>query len=407
MNQNPPVGGGGSGRPIGSAAPSGHAAHDHGSVLDPDAIRDYCPVLDYGPAPDTDAARDYAVLGQPAAPVPGAATAPDPAAPGPAAGPVSAATYWRRRLAALAAGFVVLAVVAWAVNGSLGGGRAPGNAGRHGGTPSAGPAAHRHARGGKAGERPGTRGRRANGPQSLPQAGHGQPRARSLNASGAPGAGASPGAGSSAGADGAPGADSVQQDSVLRGHSGAQSPPADAEALAEPPSLQSLHPGTPGARPAAGGQRAVAQAPRPAAPVQPARATACGRGDVVLTLLSPRSWYQPQQRPLFGIDAVSTGSRPCLFNIGARYATVVVSAGRARIWGSSDCVRGSGSQMVMLTRGVPAVRWVTWDLRASTPGCRTPGPAASQGAYTAIAFDGLLSSRTMVLIVGSQGMAVP
>jgi hypothetical protein len=134
---------------------------------------------------------------------------------------------------------------------------------------------------------------------------------------------------------------------------------------------------------------------------------ACGRGDVVLSLVSPRSWYEQGRWPLFGVDAVSTGGRPCRFNMGSRYATVVVTSGRTRIWGSSDCVRGEGSQTVVLHRGVPAVRWIYWDRATSVPGCRNLGRPVHQGAYTAIAFDGQLSSQVLVFLLGHPGSFLP
>jgi hypothetical protein len=155
--------------------------------------------------------------------------------------------------------------------------------------------------------------------------------------------------------------------------------------------------------------RPVARAPQPRAM---ARATgphvpACGRGDVVLSLVSPRYWYQRGRWPLFGVDAVSTTARPCRFNMGSRFATVVVTSGRTRIWGSADCARGTGSQSVVLSRGVPAVRWIYWDRATSAPGCRPPHLPVHQGAYTAIAFDGQLSSQELVFILDRPGTSLP
>jgi hypothetical protein len=142
--------------------------------------------------------------------------------------------------------------------------------------------------------------------------------------------------------------------------------------------------------------QATAPPPRPARP----QMASCGRGDVVLTLVSPRYSYAPGAQPLFGVEAVSTGARACRFDMGSRVATVVVTSGRTRIWGSADCARGNGSREAVLTRGVPAVRWVTWDLRTSAPGCRPKGRLVRQGAYAAIAFDGLLTSTIIVFEAG-------
>jgi len=134
---------------------------------------------------------------------------------------------------------------------------------------------------------------------------------------------------------------------------------------------------------------------------------ACARGDVVLSLISPRYWYERGRWPLLGVDAVSTGDRPCRFDMGSRSATVVVTSGRNRIWGSADCVHGTGSQVVVLHRGVPAVRWIYWDRATSVPGCQRPGRAVREGAYTAIAFDGQLSSQVMVFLLGRPDTFLP
>jgi hypothetical protein len=107
------------------------------------------------------------------------------------------------------------------------------------------------------------------------------------------------------------------------------------------------------------------------------------------------------------VDAVSTAGRPCRFNMGSRFATVVVTSGRARIWGSADCTHGTGSQSVVLNRGVPAVRWIYWDRATSSPGCRPPPLPARPGAYTAVAFDGQLSSQALVFILGRPGNSLP
>jgi hypothetical protein len=453
------------GTPAGAAV--GPVVPGPAPALDLDAVSDYVPApddglaMDYGPVPDNDAARDYAkALGydappapapepapalhlapaprlaavhlapaQPQDPVPGpdAAVTPDSAqapgppapaaqahapataarvpptsapgppapahvpaaadhvppagdvwAPGQVAGPVSPATYWRRRLVALVAGIVALTLLVWVVSGVL---KGTGRAAGHGGKPSAGPsaahgrpgAAHGHTRGSSTGQRRAGRSghtARGNAPGALPEPPAG--RARTITA--------------------------------MAGHraSGSLSGVSDVLTMAgarqERGSAASGTPHRPVAR--APEHRAVTRPPGPHVP-------ACGRGDVVLSLVSPRYWYQRGRWPLFGVDAVSTASGPCRFNMGSRHATVVVSSGRARVWGSADCAHGTGSQSVVLSRGVPAVRWIYWDRAISSPGCPPPHLPVGQGAYTAIAFDGQLSSQVLVFILGRPGTSPP
>jgi hypothetical protein len=394
--------------PIGgsAAATGGPAVPGPAAALDLGAVSDYVPALDdglaldYGPMPDNEAARDYgkaidcavppelSCASESAAPAPGPGLATpgqvppaeDLWAPGLAAAQVSPATYWRRRLAALAVGIAVLTVLVWAVSGMFQG---TGQATGHGVQPSAGPGAGRGRPDAAHGHKGGNRSVRHNtshsgrgghpaqrSAQSLPEPAAGRARTVSTLA-GHPAAGA------------LSGVSDVLTMAGTRQQKGSAAPRAPHQPAARAPE----HP-------------AMVRAPGPRVP-------ACGRGDVVLSLSSPRYWYQRGRWPLFGVAAVSTAARPCRFNMGSRLATVVVASGRTRIWGSADCVHGSGSQSVVLSRGVPAVRWIYWDRATSSPGCRPPHLPVRQGAYTAIAFDGQLSSQVLVIILGRPGTSLP
>ncbi|HEY2578161.1 MAG TPA: hypothetical protein VGI74_17805 [Streptosporangiaceae bacterium] len=121
----------------------------------------------------------------------------------------------------------------------------------------------------------------------------------------------------------------------------------------------------------------------------------CPAGDVVISM-SAGSSYAGAARPEFGINVVSTDSRACAFNVGPRYLTVTVKSGGVREWGSGDCVRGGGTQVVNLNRGVPIHRAITWDRWLSAPGCHLRGGTAQPGTYTAIATDAGPHSQTLV-----------
>jgi hypothetical protein len=337
------------------------------------------PVTSATPAPTLEIPAPAPETPAPGPAAPAHAPAPeDPWALDPGPAQVSPGTYWRRRLVALVAGIALLTLLVWAVSGVLQG-TGPGT--RQGGKPSTGPgAAHGRqgvTRGHKGGSRSGHRNAghtghaaRRNAPKALPVPATG--RAATISAT----------AGHSA--------------------SGALAGVSDVLTMAgarqRRGSAASRTPHRP--QPRAPVHRAMARATGPQVP-------ACGRGDVVLSLVSPRYWYERGRWPLFGVDAVSTAARPCRFNMGSRFATVVVTSGRTRIWGSADCARGTGSQSVVLNRGVPAVRWIYWDRATSAPGCRPPHLPVRQDPYTAIAFDGQLSSQALVFILGRPGSSLP
>ena len=124
----------------------------------------------------------------------------------------------------------------------------------------------------------------------------------------------------------------------------------------------------------------------------------CPSSDVVVSLAAKQT-YSATAHPRFTVTVVSTAGRRCAFNIGPRYLALVVSSGNARVWGSADCVHGSGTQVAMLRRGVPVQQKITWNRTLSSPGCHPPHPAAQPGTYRVKASDAGLHSRTLVFVL--------
>src|SRR5262249_22920520 len=158
-------------------------------------------------------------------------------------------------------------------------------------------------------------------------------------------------------------------------------------ASTRPESVPSRHPGP---------------APSPAS----GKALACAPGAVTLRLSSPQYWYQAGKMPSFTVHAVSHQERPCRFNMGTRFVSVVI-ASSGRVWSSADCVSGSGSNMVVLVRGTPAVLRVSWDRMTSSPGCGGSGHAATPGEYEVTAVAGRLRSKTVNVVLGAPGASGP
>ena len=155
------------------------------------------------------------------------------------------------------------------------------------------------------------------------------------------------------------------------------------------------------ARPSAA-PRGARTAPSP----RPGRQT-CASGAVLLTLRSARHRYRPGEQVTFVVGAVSTSSRPCRLDLGSRFTSVVVASGGTPLWDSSSCLRGTGSRVVTLKRGAPAVLRITWDRRTPLSGCPGQGTAAEAGTYTAAAFNGQLRSQATTFVLSGQGAARP
>jgi hypothetical protein len=255
---------------------------------------------------------------------------------------VSAATYWRRRGVALAATLAVLTLVTWAVNGVLAGGRPTGQAAASSGGISGSALGH-------------SRGRtshRSPGPDASRAAAHGPARAP-------------------------------------RGHKGTLA--GETVDLGSEPSAKP-HP-------------SVSPSQVSTAPAPGSGRSACALGAMVLTIHSDRYRYGAGRPAGFVVDAVSTASQPCGFNLGARFISVVVDSAGTPMWDSASCIHGTGSQLVTLRRGVPASLRVTWDRRTSLSGCSGQGSAIPAGRYTVAAFDAQLHSQPVTFVLTGRAAA--
>jgi len=249
-------------------------------------------------------------------------------------------TYWRRRFVALAVGLGILSMIAWAFSGTLGASGA-------GGSTTAGGADASHGHTGRA-------------------------------------AAGSGGSGSAA-------------------HAGAR-PSASASATAQPsasvtPSVQ------PAVSPAAGAQAPNgSDAPGQLAAFAPQRATHpardCKVGNIVISLVVAQDSYGKGQTSEFDVDVVSTGTRTCGFNVGARRLSVVVRAHGKQLWASADCAAGRTKLTTDLARGVPVIVPVFWNRQTSAGACQGDGRPAPAGSYTASASDGGAASNPVRFTLG-------
>jgi hypothetical protein len=252
---------------------------------------------------------------------------------------LGAMTYWRRRFIALAVGLGILSLIAWAFSGTLGASQA-------GGSTAVGGA----------------------------RASHGH-SARTAAGSGGSGGAFRP----------------------------ATQPQATASATASPTARPSAS-AQPSASPATG---ALAQAGHPPAQLAafaprraPHPARACSPGDVVLSLFVDQDSYGQGQLPEFDVNVVSTATRTCGFNVGAKHLSLVVRAHGKRVWASVKCAAGHGTLTTNLARGVPVIVPVSWNRQTSALACQGTGQQAPAGRYTASASDGGVASNPVRFTIG-------
>jgi hypothetical protein len=128
---------------------------------------------------------------------------------------------------------------------------------------------------------------------------------------------------------------------------------------------------------------------------------------VTLTVTSSQGWYQPGSTPRFTVHAMSTESQPCRFDMGPRFVAVVIdSIGGRSIWSSADCVTGSGSDPVILASGTHAALRVSWDRKASSPGCGA-GYLVRPGEYRVAAVASAERSKNVNFVLGAKGASGP
>jgi hypothetical protein len=113
---------------------------------------------------------------------------------------------------------------------------------------------------------------------------------------------------------------------------------------------------------------------------------------IVLSLFTSKSSYRAGQYPVFEVDAVSTASRGCTFNLGPAKLHVLVSSSGRVIWDSADCTRGRPNKVAELRRGVPVQESLSWNRTISLPGCVTVASSARPGTYQVQARDASAAS---------------
>jgi hypothetical protein len=126
----------------------------------------------------------------------------------------------------------------------------------------------------------------------------------------------------------------------------------------------------------------------------------CSWHSIVISVSATQVSFTAGQRPNFSLSVVSTQPTDCSFNVGPRHLALVIKEGPAKLWSSADCVRGTGSLVTALRRGVPTDVAIGWNEKTSTPGCGGPARSVPAGTYTAYAVDGSLVSAPVTFRLG-------
>ncbi|MFP5019438.1 hypothetical protein [Pseudonocardia phyllosphaerae] len=280
-------------------------------------------------------------------------------------GPLSASTYWRRRVAAIGAAVLVLVVLV-----ALGSALLPGSSDE-----PTDPVA-------RAGQAP-------NAPAPDAPA----PKAPAPNAPGRPGA-----------APAAPNAPAPAPNPLPGTAPGA--PPGVAVA---PPA----GPATPNAGPADGNRSADERVrpddtPRPSVavpagePSPPTGPVPCTDRMLDVRAETGRPSYPAGGHPELRLVVTNVSGQACVRDLDGAEQEIVVRSGGGdrRLWSSNDCVNPASEDLRTLVPGQPAAFTVTWSGRTSQPGCAAARQRVPAGAYRVTARLGQLSSDPVPLLLG-------
>lgn len=160
-------------------------------------------------------------------------------------------------------------------------------------------------------------------------------------------------------------------------------------------------PGPPGRVPAGSAPATVASPGQsPSAGIAPGQ---CPPASIVLSLFSAQPKYSPTQQPRFTVYVVSTAPGTCQLPYQPPFAHVIVTRNGEVVWDSASCPAtgdtGGSPQKMPLTEGVPKVTSLSWNRKATSPGCAGSLPAGASGTFGVVAMAGGKSSpvRTITL----------
>jgi hypothetical protein len=120
----------------------------------------------------------------------------------------------------------------------------------------------------------------------------------------------------------------------------------------------------------------------------------CPDASIKVVATTGQPSYPVGSQPILGMTVTNTGSKACVRDLSGplQVYTVYSKAGK-RIWSTSDCFPGQGSDVRELSAGQSVSYNIKWSGTTSTPGCSTPRVPVTAGSYTVVAALGKLASK--------------
>lgn len=139
--------------------------------------------------------------------------------------------------------------------------------------------------------------------------------------------------------------------------------------------------------------------PTTTAPVRDAQGRLlCTRQGLQLTTTVGAPTYPSGAKPILGLTVTNTGSAECTQDVsGSRQVFTVTSAGGRRIWSTSDCFPGTGTDVRTLQPGESLQYNIKWSGTSSQPGCTGDRAVVPAGTYRVTAALGGWSATPVLL----------
>ncbi len=149
---------------------------------------------------------------------------------------------------------------------------------------------------------------------------------------------------------------------------------------------------------AAADAQAAAAAAEAARPRDAEGRLLCPDASVQLTATVGSPTYNVGQQPIVGVTVVNTGSEPCVRDVsGSVQEYLAYDAAGTRLWSTSDCVPGSGTDVRLLQPGESLQYNIKWSGTTSQPGCAAERTRVPAGDYRIEARIGSLVSSQATL----------
>ncbi|WP_111766653.1 hypothetical protein [Nakamurella deserti] len=124
----------------------------------------------------------------------------------------------------------------------------------------------------------------------------------------------------------------------------------------------------------------------------------CPDAAVQLTATVGSPTYTVGQQPIVGVTIVNVGSEPCVRDVsGSLQEYLAYDAAGTRVWSTSDCLPGSGTDVRFLQPGESLQYNIKWSGTTSQPGCAAERTRVPAGDYRIEARIGSLVSSQAAL----------